>query len=108
MSAPAWEIIFGFVRLHILHHAAGQPLTGAWMLKELREHGYRISPGTLYPMMRAMEESGYLASKNVQNGRRRFREYRITAKGRTALNVARQKLEELYREVIVESRSSGI
>jgi DNA-binding PadR family transcriptional regulator len=49
-----------------------------------------------------MEEAGYLASATVQKSRLRCREYRITAKGRSALRHSRKKLEELYREVIGE------
>jgi DNA-binding PadR family transcriptional regulator len=28
------------------------------MIEELRRHGYRISPGTLYPMLHALERKG--------------------------------------------------
>lgn len=37
------------VRLHILHHAADNEVHGAWLTQELSRHGYRVSPGTLYP-----------------------------------------------------------
>ena len=30
------------------------------MMEELREHGYRVSPGTLYPMMARMTKIGWL------------------------------------------------
>jgi hypothetical protein len=33
------------------------------MIEELRRHGYRISPGTLYPMLHALERKGYLRSR---------------------------------------------
>lgn len=45
------HLLTGFMRLHILHHAAEGPLYGGWMMEELRQHGYRISAGTLYPMI---------------------------------------------------------
>jgi len=43
----------GMIRLHILHHAAEEELYGHWMIEELGRHGYRVSPGTLYPMLHA-------------------------------------------------------
>ena len=92
----------GFIRLHVLHHAAKQPLVGHWMIEELRRHGYRLSPGTLYPMLRGMEEKGYLRSTEKRTGRRFWREYRATAAGRKALAAARAKLRELFHELIEE------
>jgi DNA-binding PadR family transcriptional regulator len=66
-SSQEW--LTGFVRLHILHHAANEPLVGHWMIEELRRHGYRLSPGTLYPMLRGMEEKViYVLSESVREG----------------------------------------
>ena len=92
----------GFIRLHILHHASKEPLVGHWMIEELRRHGYRLSPGTLYPMLRGMEEKGYLRSAEKRAGRRFWREYRATAAGRKALAGAKAKLRELFLELIEE------
>jgi PadR family transcriptional regulator len=90
----------GFIRLHILHHATKEPLVGHWMIEELRRHGYRLSPGTLYPMLRGMEEKGYLRSIEKRSGRRFWREYRATAAGRKTLAAAKAKLRELFHELI--------
>ena len=58
------DLLAGFIRLHILPHAAEQEIFGLWMIEELARHGYRLSPGTLYPMLlHAMEERGYLTSR---------------------------------------------
>jgi PadR family transcriptional regulator, regulatory protein PadR len=92
----------GFIRLHILHHAAKEPLVGHWMIEELRRHGYRLSPGTLYPMLRGMEGKGYLRSRERRSDRRFWREYRATAAGRKALAAAKAKLRELFHELIDE------
>ncbi|WP_445920593.1 PadR family transcriptional regulator, partial [Klebsiella oxytoca] len=48
------------IRLHILHHAAKEPVFGLGIIEELRHHGYQLSPGTLYPMLHGMEKKGYL------------------------------------------------
>jgi hypothetical protein len=50
----------GFVRLHILYHADKEPVCGVEMIDELKRHGYRLGPGTLYPILHHLEEAGYL------------------------------------------------
>ncbi|MCC8453692.1 PadR family transcriptional regulator [Streptomyces rochei] len=92
------------VRLHILHHAAQEEIHGAWMTAELARHGYRISPGTLYPTLHRLEADGLLASEQrVVDGRTR-RVYRVTEAGRQALADDRRALEELAREVLGDER----
>ncbi|GHC16793.1 PadR family transcriptional regulator [Streptomyces vinaceusdrappus] len=92
------------VRLHILHHAAQEEIHGAWMTAELARHGYRISPGTLYPTLHRLEADGLLASEQrVVDGRTR-RVYRATEAGRQALADDRRALEELAREVLGDER----
>lgn len=90
----------GAVRLHILHHAAESEVHGAWLTQELARHGYRISPGTLYPTLHRLEADGLLASKQrVIDGRTR-RMYRATAAGKRALADDRRALAELARELL--------
>ncbi len=90
----------GAVRLHILHHAAETEVHGAWLTQELARHGYRISPGTLYPTLHRLEADGLLASKQrVIDGRTR-RMYRATAAGKRALADDRRALAELARELL--------
>ncbi|MEW1996912.1 PadR family transcriptional regulator [Streptomyces coelicoflavus] len=90
----------GAVRLHILHHAAVEDIHGAWMTEELARHGYRISPGTLYPTLHRLEADGLLESEQrVVEGRAR-RVYRATEAGRQALAEDRKALAELAREVL--------
>ena len=90
----------GAVRLHILHHAADAEVHGAWLTEELASHGYRISPGTLYPTLHRLEADGLLSStQHVVDGRTR-RVYQATAAGRRALADDRRALAELAREVL--------
>lgn len=90
----------GFIRLHILYHAAKEQTYGAEITEELIHHGYRLSQGTLYPTLHLLEEMGYLRSQPrlVQGKRRRY--YRATAAGRKVLAEARLKLQELVAEII--------
>lgn len=90
----------GAVRLHILYHAAGGEVHGAWMAKELAHHGYRISPGSLYPMLHKMETEGLLRSGRQVVGGRARRTYVATAKGRRTLEAIKHQLRELAAEVL--------
>ena len=90
----------GFVRLHVLYHAAREPICGVEMIEELARHGYRLSPGTLYPILHNLQASGYLTCRvRIVAGKRR-KDYRTTAGGRKLLAAARSKLVELFSEVV--------
>ncbi|MDO6634087.1 PadR family transcriptional regulator [Bacillus thuringiensis] len=93
------KLFLGFIQIHILHHAKERPIFGAWMLEELREHGYTISPGTLYPILRAMESDGLLnkEDRNVAGKIRKY--YTATEKGQDVLVEAREKAYELFKEI---------
>ena len=97
------ELLSGLIRLHVLHHAVEGEVYGQWMIEELRRHGYRLSPGTLYPMLHAMERKGYLASREARQGRSVRRLYRATALGRRALGEAKRKARELLAEILLPS-----
>jgi DNA-binding PadR family transcriptional regulator len=90
----------GFIRLHVLYHAARGPVYGAEITEELVRHGYRVSQGTLYPTLHLLEALGYLRSRR-QAVRGRWRTYyRATPAGRRLLGEAREKLAELVAEII--------
>ena len=86
------EILLGFWKVHILHHAAEHPVVGQWMIAELRRHGYDISPGTLYPLLKRMERNGWLRCEIEENsGPRGRRYYHLTARGAAVLSVLRRR-----------------
>ncbi len=93
------DLYVGLIRLHILHHASKGPVFGLWIIEELGRHGYRLSPGTLYPILHELERGGYLVSeRRLANGRFR-RSYSITGPGREALEGAKVKIRELFGEL---------
>jgi DNA-binding PadR family transcriptional regulator len=94
------DFFLGFIRIHVLHHAATGPVYGLWLIEELGRHGYALSPGTLYPILRGLADGGYLRlQKRLVDGRVR-KYYRITAEGRRALSAARARVAELMAEVL--------
>ncbi|MDV0824986.1 PadR family transcriptional regulator [Klebsiella quasipneumoniae] len=50
------DLYGGLIRLHILHHAAEEPVFGLGIIEELRRHGYEMSAGTVYPMLHGLEK----------------------------------------------------
>lgn len=94
------EFLLAFWKIHILYHAEEGGVYGHWMVEELHHHGYRISPGTLYPMLSRMAKRGWLRvaapARRAKGGRR---VYRLTPRGREVLKRIRHSLDELYREV---------
>ena len=93
------KLFLGFIQIHILHHAKKEPFYGAWMIEELREHGYDMSPGTLYPLLHSMESKELLEKeeKNVEGKIRKY--YKSTELGNEVLSEARNKAYELFKEI---------
>jgi PadR family transcriptional regulator len=94
------DLYSGLIRLHVLHHAVEEPVFGLGMIEELAWHGYRISPGSLYPLLYGLEKRGYLRSTEQRDGKSLRKVYRATPLGRRALAAAKTKVRELFRELI--------
>ena len=94
------DLYSGLIRLHVLHHAVKEPIFGLGMIEELARHGYRISPGSLYPLLQGLEKKGYLRSTEQRSGKSLRRVYRATPLGRKALAASRNKVKELFHELI--------
>jgi len=96
------DLYGGLIRLHILHHAAERPVFGLWFIEELARHGYKLSPGTLYPLLHGLERKGYLRSTNERSGKSSRRMYRATPLGRKVLAGAKGKVSELFGELLAD------
>jgi DNA-binding PadR family transcriptional regulator len=70
------------------------------MAGELAHHGYKISPGSLYPTLHKMEAEGLLRSRSEVVEGRSLRSYTVTAKGRRDLAETIVQLRELANEVL--------
>ena len=96
------DFFLGFVKIHILYHASKEPIYGAEILGELGRHGYRLSPGTLYPTLHRLEREGYLSvEKRVVEGKVR-KYYTATEQGQAVLAESRGKISELVEEVLLD------
>ena len=93
------DLFLGFVKLHILHHAGREAVYGLGLIEELGRHGYRLSPGTLYPILHGLEQDRLLVSETyvVEGKVRKY--YHLTATGRIALREGKRKARELMKEI---------
>jgi PadR family transcriptional regulator, regulatory protein PadR len=93
------EIYSGLIRIHILYHACEKPIFGLGMIEELQRHGYKLSPGTLYPFLHGLERKGLLRSRKVSAGQWTRREYTATRAGHRVLKIAKKRVRELFGEI---------
>jgi DNA-binding PadR family transcriptional regulator len=69
------------------------------MMEELAEHGYKLSPGTLYPILYNLEKEALIESFEETVGGKIRKYYRITEEGKTELITAKAYLSELVNEI---------
>lgn len=98
----------GFICLHVLHHAQKEPFFGTWMMEELAEHGYKLSPGTMYPILHNLEQEGLLKhyKENCEGKIRKY--YEITYLGKQELAKAKIYLKELASEINLEEKGDDV
>lgn len=89
----------GFICLHILYHAGIEPVYGNWLIEELAKHGYKLSPGTIYPILHSLEKEALLKSSEETVGGKIRKNYEITNEGRSELEEAKAYLSELVKEI---------
>ena len=89
----------GFICLHILHHANKSPFYGSWIIEELSEHGYKLSPGTLYPILHNLEKEELIEHYNENVGGKIRKYYVITQAGQAELMEAKKYSVELVSEI---------
>ncbi|WP_195989194.1 PadR family transcriptional regulator [Clostridium sp. D53t1_180928_C8] len=94
------KIFNGLIYIHILHHGNEKPFYGTWMMEELRGHGYNVSPGTLYPVLKSMVEEGLIEKedRNVNGKIRKY--YKTTESGKKLLLELKENLKELVHDVV--------
>ena len=94
------DIDLAFIRIHILYHATEGEVYGLGLIKELAHHGYKLGPGTLYPILARMKQQGLLISEKRTVDHKQRKYYRSTAAGRDFLADTQLKVKELYNEVV--------
>jgi PadR family transcriptional regulator PadR len=86
------DFFLGFIKIHILHYAAQEPVYGLAPIQELGRHGYDMGPGMLFPVLHSMQRAGYLVREDRVVAGKVRRYYAITDEGRQALGETREKI----------------
>ena len=88
----------GFIKLYALWRAAKSEAYGVQIIEEMRELGFKVSPGTLYPVLHTLlEEKDVTLTDRIVNGKVR-KCYRATAKGRKEAEEVVERLSRLLRK----------
>jgi len=94
----------GFLKLYVLWSASQGETYGVRIMEEMRELGFKVSPGTLYPVLHALlEERDLTVVDRLVNGKIR-KCYRATAKGKREAEEVIERLSRLLRHVFKARR----
>lgn len=93
------KLFLGFIQLHILRHGSKKPIYGVWLMDHLKEHGYNMSSGTIYPLLKNMckDELLSLEEKKVEGKIRKY--YTTTDLGKIVLKKGEEKVSELSKNM---------
>ena len=92
MTDSLRDLYLGFVRVHILYDASHKPAYDKWLIEELAQHGYKLSPSRLRSILQGLEESKLLSSYGKVR-----RCYKATAAGRRVLKAAQTMVGEFMQ-----------
>jgi PadR family transcriptional regulator, regulatory protein PadR len=88
----------GFIKLYALWRASKGETYGVEIIEEMRRLGFKVSPGTLYPVLHTLlEERDLAVTERIVNGKIR-KCYRATAKGREEAEEIIERLNRLLRK----------
>jgi PadR family transcriptional regulator len=90
VAAPTPDVLRGTLDLLILKTLALEPMHGwgiSQRLQQLSRGVLEVNQGSLYPALQRLELKGWIdAAWQTTDNNRRARYYRLTARGRRALN----------------------
>jgi len=89
------RIVRNLLDIFILQIIKDEPTWGYRIKKNIeQEYGIKLRHGALYPLLNALENSGYLTSRKEKHGGRIRKVYEITPKGTQYLNAYYKFLSE--------------
>ena len=89
------RIVKNLIDIYILQIIKNEPTWGYKIKKSIEaEYGIKLRHGALYPLLNALENSGYLTSRKEKHGGRIRKVYEITPKGIQYINAYYEFLRE--------------
>lgn len=93
------EFLGGFIKLYALWRTSRGETYGVQIMDEMRALGFKVTPGTLYPILHTLlEERDVTVTNRLVKGKIR-KYYRATAKGRKEAEEVIERLSFLLRKV---------
>ncbi|MBS3105919.1 PadR family transcriptional regulator [Candidatus Woesearchaeota archaeon] len=87
----------GFLSFIVLKLICKRNMSGEDIRQELKKRkGSKPSPGTVYPVLKALSESGFI--QEVKNGAKE-KKYKITKKGKNELKAATRKFCMIFYDM---------
>ena len=98
------RIVKNLLDIFILQMIRDQPTWGYRIKKNIeQEYGIKLRHGALYPLLNALENSGYLTSRKEKHGGRIRKVYKITPKGIQYLDAYYKFLSEQIQSREIET-----
>lgn len=91
----------GFLTFTALRLIGKRPMSGEELRQELESRkGSKPSPGTIYPVLKAMKKSGWIEeAKRGSKKSSKEKSYRITARGKKELAAATKKFVAIFSDL---------
>ena len=98
------RIVKNLLDIYILQIIKNEPTWGYKIKKSIEaEYGIKLRHGALYPLLNALENSGYLTSRKEKHGGRIRKVYEITPKGMQYLDAYYKFLSEQIQTREIET-----
>jgi len=98
------RIVKNLLDIYILQIIKNEPTWGYKIKKNIEaEYGIKLRHGALYPLLNALENSGYLTSRKEKHGGRVRKVYEITPKGIQYLDAYYKFLSEQLQTRDIET-----
>ncbi|MCS7123887.1 MAG: PadR family transcriptional regulator [Candidatus Bathyarchaeota archaeon] len=94
------KLMKGLLDLIVLQFLSGQPMHGYQIITKIRKtFGVYFGPSTIYPLLNALERSGYVKSEWDMNNERPRKVYKLTAEGRNLLSFTEDSLNFICKKI---------
>lgn len=92
----------GFLSFTVLRLISKKRMSGEEIRQELKKRkGSKPSPGTIYPVLKTLNESGFI--EEIKDGGKTKR-YKLTKKGKKEISAANKKFCEMFYDMKDEFR----
>jgi PadR family transcriptional regulator PadR len=94
------KLMKGLLDLIVLQFLSSQPMHGYQVIIRIRKtFGVYFGPSTIYPLLNALEQRGYVKSEWNMSNERPKKVYKLTTEGQSLLNFTEDSLNFICRKI---------